>query len=1447
MRTLNLISIALNAIWAGIGMKNKMRVCLSLLLLGFALTATQTAQAQITVNGNPSDWPGVFTDASITFKTFVTDPYNSSADDQYTVGSSDEDAISGWGWNNSLVNDKTDLNHAAMALIGHKLYFMGDRYANNGDASIGIWVLKNKVNMLPGGTFSGTHADGDILITAAFTGGGGTPEKHIYKMLGGVLTEVMLSTAAANIAVNTGNIAAPVAWGYVPKFGTAGTYPENAFFEGFVDIDSLGFGVDICFTEFFMSTRNSQSTSASLQDLVRGLFATRPIVTVADDTVCAGQAAIFTAMVTGGLAPYTYAWNGGSYAAANTYTINPATVNTVVTVLAKGDNGCISEPDTANLVVKPAPTVNTIGNRAHCNGDAATGITFSSTPPGATFAWMSSSNVGFGTAGTGSIGSYTAVNTGTAPVVATVSVTPTADGCPGNTTTFMVTVNPTPTANAVDSRVHCNGDAAGSIAFSGPVAGTTFSWMSSANVGFGTGATNVTSIGAYTATNTGTTPVVATVTVIPTANSCEGPAITFNVTVNPTPNVNAHDDAQYCPNTLADAINFSGGVSGATYNWTSTADVGFGTGGSGNIDAYLTIGTFIPVTATVVVTPVKAGCTGATDTFVITVNPTPGPNAPLGNDSLCNGAMGSPIDLTGLDTTVTTHWTSSVDVGFGLSGDGDIPSYIGTNGTAAPLVTTVTVTSISDAGCAGNDTTGFLVTVYPDPNANAPVDNIFLCSGASADSINLKGLDNVTTFSWTSTSDVGFGTAGTGNIPPYTAATNPGPGAMTATVTVTGMSPNGCPGDTTGFIVTIYPNPTTVARDTAICLGISIDLASLGIPPGGIWAGEGLTGSVFNMGGGLPADVYGVLYTYTDINGCNNADSAYITLNALPTVFAGDTAICASVASIDLTSLGVPPGGTWSGEGVTGTTFSTAGLSAGAHGVMYTYAAGTTCVNSDSAYITINPLPNVVARDTAICAGVALNLVPMGTPAGGTWSGTGVSSDMFNDGGALGAGVYTVTYTYTDANTCTSSDDANITINAAPTVVARDTSICASIVLDLNLLSDPDGGTWSGTGASGTTFNGSGLSLGAHGLLYSYTDVNGCSASDSAYITLTSCGNVFGTFTQGFWGSTNGKHCDGAGNKLKAVQIIANALASGQIVVGRPGRSVIIPVGAATIVNAVMPGGKTPNKLKVASDVTISNTAGSTFAINYLTGGKINNVFLSQVIAIKLAVRMNAGIGGFPIEYNPGGASWFQVQNTTSTNCVDFAPIACSADSFSFKYSVTNYLTKGGTQPATLADLINLADDLLGGVLVPSTAVGGYIVPSYADVSGAIDMMNNAFDNWAFFTGAYGTNLNAGCYGGAKAAPGSKTTEDAVTLQSQTHIYPNPTTGSFTIDLPAMGHDANVRIVDLNGRTIMSVVIPANAYRQSVPVELPSGISHGVYLLHLESNGNTFTSRFNVR
>jgi hypothetical protein len=118
-----------------------------------------------------------------------------------------------------------------------------------------------------------------------------------------------------------------------------------------------------------------------------------------------------------------------------------------------------------------------------------------------------------------------------------------------------------------------------------------------------------------------------------------------------------------------------------------------------------------------------------------------------------------------------------------------------------------------------------------------------------------------------------------------------------------------------------------------------------------------------------------------------------------------------------------------------------------------------------------------------------------GTPSGGTWSGVGVTGNSFDPS----VGTQTLTYSYTDLNGCSNSATTTITVNPLPIVSAGSYGPVCIDAADISLGGTPSGGTWSGVGVTGNSFD---PSVGTQTITYSYTDLNGCSNSATTTITV---------------------------------------------------------------------------------------------------------------------------------------------------------------------------------------------------------------------------------------------------------------------------------------------------------------------------------------------------------
>lgn len=114
------------------------------------------------------------------------------------------------------------------------------------------------------------------------------------------------------------------------------------------------------------------------------------------------------------------------------------------------------------------------------------------------------------------------------------------------------------------------------------------------------------------------------------------------------------------------------------------------------------------------------------------------------------------------------------------------------------------------------------------------------------------------------------------------------------------------------------------------------------------------------------------------------------------------------------------------------------------------------------------------------------------------------------DAGAasFNTGVTTVEYTVTDEDGNTDVLSFDVTVNPLPIIVAQgDTAVCDEMGI-LTLNATPAGGTWSGTGVTGSTFDPSVAGIGSHAISYTAMTAEGCSDTWTATMDVFGCASV---------------------------------------------------------------------------------------------------------------------------------------------------------------------------------------------------------------------------------------------------------------------------------------------------------------------------------------------------
>ena len=547
---------------------------------------------------------------------------------------------------------------------------------------------------------------------------------------------------------------------------------------------------------------------------------------------------------------------------------------------------------------------------------------------------------------------------------------------------------------------------------------------------------------------------------------CEAQDIII-VTVNPLPTVNAGPDLDPCLNDPAITLPSGGTWSGAPGTMLS------GTG----VFTPNTVGTYNLVLSNTV-----NGCT-ATDTKVVQVRALPTVNA--GPDqTICAGQT--------VQLSATASSPNGPIIIYTWSGGGPgngVSNSLSQTPTATPSTSvTYSVTAADSEQCYKSDQISVIVNPLPSVDAGL---NLTVCTDP---------------YPFTLTGQTPAGGTWSGSTYVTSAGAFTPSVAGTYTLTYSFTNSNNCTRTDTRTITVVAPGNVNAGSDVELCQG-SGSYTLQPITSGGSWSGSSY---VTSAGVFTPTAVGTYVLNYTvNMGTCNAYDQITVTVRSLPSVSAGaDISYCAGSSAV---INGVSNASNLSWSPTTALSSSTTGTPtvSATSTTVYTLTATDNfgCSSTDQVTVTVNnPTAVDAGNNLTLCQSNNAITLSGQTPAGGTWSGSALvtSAGIFTPSIT---GTYTLTYTYTNAQGCSSNDTRSVTVSAPLTVDAGPNhSVCiGSSAFTLQPITT--GGTWSGSSMVSSAGLVNPSSTGVHTLTYT-VDNGVCTATDQITLTVHSLPTV---------------------------------------------------------------------------------------------------------------------------------------------------------------------------------------------------------------------------------------------------------------------------------------------------------------------------------------------------
>jgi uncharacterized protein YjdB len=1295
-------------------------------------------------------------------------------------------------------------------------------------------------------SLSGTPAGGTWTSSSAAVATVGSSNGIVSGVTAGTANVLYYVSDACGAAYQTVTVTASPITGSLSVSGTGssvltGSTPGGTWSTSCTEIATVGTDGTVTGVSNGLATI-SYTVGGSTSTVVVTVNSTATAIT-GSLSVCAASTTALGHPVTGG----TWTSSDSTVATVSATGVVTGVISGTASISYAYGNGCTSIA-TVTVNAGPAPIT---GSYTVCAG---TPLTLSDITVGGT--WASSAPINIflqGSAGPTSYGFFAHYGTGASTISYTLS-----NGC---YTTFGVTIVALPTVTM--SPVCVGGTTTITTSAPGGYWTTTSSAVALDSSGVITGLSVSNTTIKYTPSSSTACGLTLDVNVMPAVAPIVGSlAVCSGSNVSLTDASTIYGWPWTSSNTTVATVSATGVVTG--YG-TGTATITYGSGSSCRTTAIVTVNPGLaPITGTAIL------CAGTNATLS---------NAASGGTwSSSNATVASINSSTGVVTGIAGGTAAIIYTAPSLCGSSSATTIVTVN--ALPNTGSISGAATVAQGSTTTLTNTVTSGTWSASNGNATVSSSGVVTGVTAGTVTISytvdgacGIAIATkTMTVTGTTPVtGTLLICSGSTTTLSNSTSGGTWSSAnngvASVTSGGVVTGGAAGVvlisyTTGSgiatsSVTVLALPNTITGTMSLCSGAATTLAST--TTGGSWmsgnttvASIGSTGIVSGVAAGNS------IISYTGINGCTR--TATVTVIAQPAVI-GTTTLCAGSTTTLTPSVA---GGAWGGGSAVASVSNGVVTAALAGTTTITYIIGGMCRSVTA--VTVNALPSTIAGSAKVCPGTTVILTDAVT--GGSWSSDNSSIATVNaiSGAITGVVAGTTTVSYTAPNGCSRSIVA--TVNPGPAAIGGTASTCAGSTTTLNNTSATYSWTSGSTSIATITSTGivTGVSAGTANITFTAAGTY-CTANTVVTINGTPAA-IGGSATACIGSSTTLSNTVGGGNWSSSNSSIASIDAVSGVVTG-------VTAGSVTMTYATGSGCYKTKALTVGSAVAITGTTtactGGTITLSSWGSGtwSSSNTAVATIPTISAGAVQGVSAGTAIITFLPTGScpAVTTVTIVAPPAAITGTTVICSGQASSLSTTST-----GGTWSSsnTAVATIGSATGLVNGVGNSGTVTITYAYNStcrtttnftvnplpnviggtYSVCASATTTLSDvtpagtwSSSNTAVATVGTGINWGYGAVSGLTAgttniiytisatgcARSVVVTVDACSrpMGNETatvasfQLYPNPTTGAFTLETSEAG---TFTIFTLDGKEVSTHIIAQGINSLGLPHDFAAGI-----------------------